>query len=146
MSVSKDGNLSILAKQLGLGKAGLEEAPTHPSNKRMGWLGDAVLYLVVTEHLYGTSDAPASQLDPDRQRNIENPNLKKTAAEKLQLNRLIRVPPSERDPNAERIMATSFEALIGALFIEKGYEPTAKFVVKLFSTIQPARGNHPTNQ
>jgi ribonuclease-3 len=146
MSVSKDGNLSILAKQIGLGKVGLKEALTHPSNKRMGWLGDAVLYLAVTEHLYGTSDAPASQLDPDRQRTIENPNLKKTAAEKLQLNKLIRVPPSERDPNSERIMATAFEALIGALFIEKGYEATAKFVVDFFSTIQPARGNDPANQ
>ncbi len=124
----------------------LEQALTHPSNKRMGWLGDAVLYLAVTEHLFGTSNAPASQLDPNRQKIIKNPNLKMTAAEKLQLNRFIRVPPSEREPNAERIMATAFEALIGTLFLEKGYEAAAKFVVNLFSAIQPASRNHVTNQ
>ena len=138
MSISRATDLRVLAEKLGLGKEELlEQALTHPANKRMGWLGDAVLYLAVTEHLYTTSDDPASQMDPKRQKIIENPNLKMTAAEHLHVNGLIRAPPSERDPNAERILATAFEALMGAIFLEKDYQTTARFVVDLFSTIQP---------
>jgi dsRNA-specific ribonuclease len=87
----------MLAMKLGLeNEKSLEEALTHPENRRLAWLGDAVLYLAVTEHLYTTSNDPASKMDPKRQKIIENPNLKMTAAEHLHVNGLIRAPPSER--------------------------------------------------
>jgi len=143
MPVREDWNLNSLALTLGLKEELVELALTHPANRRMAWLGDAVLYLAVTEHLYTASEAPTSQLDPDRQRTIENPNLKRTAAEELHLNGLIHVPQSERDPNAKRIMATAFEALIGTLFLEKEYEVASEFVANLFSTIQSA-GREPS--
>lgn len=140
MTVSEDGDLGVLAKKLSLGKKELlEEALTHPANKRIGWIGDAILYLAVTEHLYRTSNKPTSELDPERQKVIKNPTLKKAVAEQLHLNDYIHVPPGERDPNAEGILATAYEALTGAIFLEKGYESAADHVRKtlLSTTIQP---------
>jgi ribonuclease-3 len=138
MMNSKSSDPGILAESLGLERVELlEQALTHPENRRLAWLGDAVLYLAMTEHLYTASKAPASRMDPRRQETIRNLTLKKTAAEKLHLSEYIRVPSSERDPNAERILATAFEALIGAIFSEKGYQTAASFVVDLFTTIRP---------
>ena len=135
MPVFEGEDLGVLATKLGLeNEKLLDQALSHPTNKRMGWLGDAVLYLAATEYLYKTSNATAGQMDPERQKIIENPNLKTTAGMKLHLNGLLRVPSSERDPRAERILATAVEALIGAMFLEKGYATAARFVVSLFST------------
>jgi dsRNA-specific ribonuclease len=90
--VSEHGNLSSLAKKLGLEKEDLlGQALAHPSKKRLAWLGDAVLCIAVTEHQFRTSNAPRSKLDPERQETIRNLTLKKTAAEKLFLNELINV-------------------------------------------------------
>lgn len=133
MSISKNKDPRILAVKLGLDRVELlVQALTHPENKRMAWMGDAVLYLAITEHLFTTSKGPASQMDPNRQGIIKNPTLKKAAAEQLHLSEYIRVPPSEREPDAERILATAFEAIIGAIFQEKGYQSAAAIVVNLF--------------
>ncbi len=137
MTVSEKEDLGVLAKKLGLRKKELlEQALTHPANKRMAWLGDAVLYSALTEHMYKTSIAPESELDPERRKLKSNPNLKRVA-EQIRLNRHISCPPSERDPNAEEILAAAYEALIGAIFLDNrgnGYEMAASFVRKtLFS-------------
>src|SRR3989442_7454223 len=132
MSISKSSDSRGLAVKLGLeNEKLLVEALTHPENRRLAWLGDAVLYLAITQYLYTTSKNPASQMDPRRQEIINNLTLKKTAAEQLHLSEYIRVPSSERDPNAERIVATAFEALVGAIFEEKGYQAEADFVDNL---------------
>lgn len=137
MLISRNSDPRILAEKLGLGKEELlEEALTHPANKRMAWLGDAVLYLAVTEHLYTTSKDPASKMDPRRQGTINNFTLRRTAADQIHLSDYIGVPTSEVDPGAEGILATAFEALIGTIYLEKGYRAAASFVVKLFSEIE----------
>src|SRR5438445_11909818 len=99
MPATEEENLRDLAERLGVGsKELLEEALIHPTNKRLGWIGDAVLYLAVTEHLYKTSNAPTRDLDPKRQDIIENPNLKEAVLNQLHLN--VHAPSSERDPRA----------------------------------------------
>ncbi len=136
MTGSEKEDLEVLAKKFGLEQMELlREALTHPVNKRMAWLGDAVLYLAVTEHLHRQPDTPTSILDPKRQGIIRNLNLKETVAGKLHLTDYIKVPPSERDPHAKGVLATAYEALIGAIFLEKGYETAADQVrMTIFST------------
>src|SRR5438445_13161429 len=102
MSSTGEGDLGTLAKRLGLGKEKLlEQALTHPTNKRIAWLGEAVLYLAVTEHLYRNSNAPAREIDPERQNIIRNPTMKEAVMNQLHLK--VRVPPSERDSKATGI-------------------------------------------
>jgi len=112
---------------LSLDKELLQRAFTHPINKRLAWLGDSVIYLAVTEHLYRTSNNKAGSLDPERQKIIGNDNLKQSIAQRFYLRSRINVPTSERDPNARRILASAFEALTGAIYLGKGYDVAAAF-------------------
>ncbi len=110
-----------------LDKELLQQAITHPANKRLAWLGDSIIYLAVTEHLYRTSKNEAGSLDPERQKIIGNDNLKQSIAQRFYLKSRINVPTSERDPHARRILASAFEALTGAIFLERSYEIVADF-------------------
>lgn len=116
----------------------LRQAFSHPTNKRLAWLGDSIIYLAVTEHLYRTSRHEAGVLDPERRKIIGNDNLKQTVAERFYLKSQIQIPPSERDPDSREILAAAFEALTCAVFLEKGYEFAAAFVRRaLFPTSAP---------
>ncbi len=119
-----------------LDKGLLQQAFTHPTNKRLAWLGDSIISLAVTEHLYRTARHGAGVLDPIRQKIIGNENLKQTVAERFYLKSQVLVPPSERNPDSREILAAPFEALTCAVFLEKGYEIVAAFVCR---TLLPTR-------
>ena len=108
----------------------LRKAFTHPTNKRLAWLGDSVIELAITEHLYLTTEQPAANLDLARQEIIRNDNLKESVAKRFYLKSKILVPRWERDPEAREILAAAFEALTCAIFMKKGFEVAAGFVCR----------------
>lgn len=102
-------------------------------NERLEFLGDAVLELVVTEHLYHNyPEKNEGILTTWRAALVNGDNLAQIARE-LDLGSYLKLSKGEkksggRDKNA--ILANVMEALIGAIYLEKGYDKSKEFVKK----------------
>lgn len=121
----------------------LEQAFTHRSylnenrglrsghNERLEFLGDAVLELAVTEFLYAKyPDKPEGDLTAYRAALVNTQSISE-AATKLEMNGYLLLSRGEaRDTGRARqiILANAFEALIGAIYLDAGYEPAQKFI------------------
>lgn len=101
-------------------------------NERLEFLGDAVLELVVTEHLYHSYSDPEGVLTAWRSALVNGKMLSSVAAE-LELDQLLRLSRGESMANTKSrqyILANTFEALIGAIYLDSGYVPAQKFIQK----------------
>lgn len=100
-------------------------------NERLEFLGDAVLELVVTEYLYANYQEPEGILTNWRSALVRTESIS-AAADKLGVEDLMRLSRGEKKANSERarqqILANAFEALIGALYLDKGYEAAKEFI------------------
>lgn len=111
----------------------LNENPTWPlgQNERLEFLGDAVLELVVTEHLYRTfPDTPEGEMTNWRAA-LVNATMLATVAGDFVLNEALLLSKGEaRDKGRARqyILANAMEALIGAIYLDGGYEPSRAFI------------------
>jgi len=105
--------------------------PGREHNERLEFLGDAVLELVVTEFLYAKYPAKAEgELTAYRAALVNTVSIS-DAATKLGMNDYLLLSRGEaRDTGRARqiILANAFEALIGALYLDGGYEPANKFI------------------
>ncbi|MBI5457437.1 ribonuclease III [Candidatus Kaiserbacteria bacterium] len=100
-------------------------------NERLEFLGDAVLELVVTEFLYAKyPDKPEGDLTSFRAALVNTVSIA-DAATKLSMNDYLLLSRGEsKDTGRARmiILANAFEALIGALYLDSGYETAKKFI------------------
>jgi len=105
------------------------EAVEH--NERLEFLGDAVLELVVTDFLFHSfPKKPEGELTAYRAA-LVNTNTLATAAGKLGMNEYLMLSRGEsKDTGRARqyILANTFEAVIGALYLDQGYESAKKFI------------------
>jgi len=114
-----------------------EEVREH--NERLEFLGDAVLELVVTEHLYKTYNNPEGELTNWRSSIVKGEVLAEVAS-KFHLGDLLYLSKGE-DKSGGRtrslILANTFEALIGAIYLDLGYEKAAEFIDKHLIQLLP---------
>ncbi len=110
------------------------------SNERLEFLGDAVLELVVTEFLinnYPTIDE--GKLSKIRAASVNTQALSKIAR-KLNLSKYIIVGKSEKKEgivNNDSILEDTFEAIVGAIYLDRGLEKARKFIeLHLVDTIK----------
>lgn len=99
-------------------------------NERLEFLGDAVLELVVTEFLYGNYEEPEGILTNWRSSLVRTESIGAAAA-RLGFEPLLRLSRGEKrgtDRARAQILANSFEAVTGALYLDKGYEAAKKFI------------------
>ncbi|MBI2065272.1 MAG: ribonuclease III [Candidatus Yanofskybacteria bacterium] len=99
-------------------------------NERLEFLGDAVLELIVTEFLYNNYPNPEGELTNWRAA-LVNANLLAKIAGDFDLNDFILLSRGEaKDTGRARqyILANGVEALIGALYLDQGYEPCRQFI------------------
>jgi ribonuclease-3 len=111
-----------------------------PHNERLEFLGDAVLELVATEHLYKTYDYPEGELTNFRS-SLVNYKMLAVIAQRLGLgNHLLMSRGEAKDTGRARqvILANTIEALIGALYLDLGYEAAQKFISKEILVELPA--------
>lgn len=132
----------------------LAEALTHPSislerknypfdNQRLEFLGDSVLQLVVTEHLYRLfPNFSEGQLTKLRTRLVSRVALK-ARARSINLGSYLMMGRGEEASGGRSrasTLADAFESLIGAIYLDGGFEPAQKFILsearELFETIQ----------
>jgi ribonuclease-3 len=118
------------------------EAVTHRSasgcnNERLEYLGDAVLGLIIAEHLFRTHvDAREGDLSRLRAHLVRKQTLARIARE-LHLSETIVLGPGELKSGGDRrdtILADTLEAIVGAVYLTKGMEYTKGFVLNLFQT------------
>ncbi len=121
----------------------LQRALTHRSfgaehNERLEFLGDTVLALAVSELLYERfSGSDEGDLTRVRAHLVREDSLHRVALE-LELPGLVRLSDGEaKGGGAQRpsILADALEALIGAVFMDAGYEAAAGVVQRLFSPV-----------
>jgi len=140
--------------QISLDRAVIEQALTHrsfayengglPTNERLEFLGDSVLGLVVTETLYRDHpDLPEGQLAKLRAAVVNMRALAEVGRE-LGLGRYLRLGKGEEATGGRdkaSILADSVEALIGAVYVDKGVAVATDLVHTLFDPVMAqARG------
>ena len=146
-------NLDELVAQLGgaLPDELVQRAVTHrsfayengglPTNERLEFLGDSVLGLVVTEELFRRHpDLPEGQLAKLRAA-VVNSRALAEVARTLDVGRFLRLGRGEeasggRDKSS--ILADALEALLGAVYIASGLEPTRAVIHGLFEPLLEA--------
>jgi ribonuclease-3 len=100
-------------------------------NERLEFLGDAVVELAVTDHLYHTfPEATEGDLTSYRAALVNAITLS-SVAQKLSMNDFLLLSRGEaKDTGRARqfILANTFEAFVGALFVDQGYEAAQKFI------------------
>jgi len=148
-------NLAKLQESIGYtfsdGKL-LEQAVTHRSylnenpawpvghNERLEFLGDAVLELVVTEYLYQHyPDQPEGEMTNWRAA-LVNAVMLSEISHAFDLNAYMLLSRGEaRDMGRARqyILANAMEALIGAMYLDGGYQPCKEFIGQFILTRLP---------
>lgn len=107
--------------------------PGKEHNERLEFLGDAVLELVVTEYLFAKyPDKPEGELTSFRAALVNTVSIS-DAATKLGMNEFLLLSRGEaKDTGRARgiILANAFEAVIGALYLDGGYEVAEKFIAE----------------
>jgi ribonuclease-3 len=101
-------------------------------NERLEFLGDAVLELVVTDYLYRSYGNPEGELTSWRAA-LVNTQTMASIAEELDFNGYLLLSKGEaKDTGRARqaILANTLEAVIGALYLDQGYDAAHAFVAK----------------
>ncbi len=110
-----------------------ETRPAPPDNQRLEYLGDAVIELVISDHLFRRfTDSQEGSLTKLRASIVSKNSL---AAAALRLNlgsHLLLSRGEERSGGRERSsnLADTFEALLGALYLDAGMEVTREITLK----------------
>ena len=108
-------------------------------NERLEFLGDAVLELVVTEYLYRKYPNPEGEMTNWRAA-LVNAKMLSDIARGLDLNEYLLLSKGEaKDKGRARqyILADTLEALIGAIYLDQGYEASNKFIEENILTHLP---------
>lgn len=123
----------------------LKEAITHRSfcnehpgcvhNERLEFLGDSVLSVIISDRLFrALPTSPEGELTARRSNLVQTNSL----AEKsiiLELDKLMLLSKGEEDSGGRKnhgLLANTFEAVLGAIFIDSGIETCYKFLQEVF--------------
>jgi ribonuclease-3 len=110
------------------------EHPPEADQEPLAFVGDAALGLVVAERLLAMSPtAPVGVLTPDRAELVSGANLARWAAG-LALGPLLRLGRGEDQSGGrerESILATTLEAVLGAVYLERGLDGVRTIVARL---------------
>ena len=101
-----------------------------PHNERLEYLGDAVLELIVTDHLYRTYDNPEGDLTSWRSALVRGDMLAVVAVELGLGQALMMSRGEEKSGGRERaqLLANACESVIGAIYLDQGYDAAKEFV------------------
>ena len=109
-----------------------EHKKAHDHNERLEFLGDAVLELVASDFLYRNFNEPEGVMTALRAALVRTESIG-DAGKKLGYEPLVRLSKGERQ-GSERahdvILADCFEAVIGAIYLDQGYDVAKEFITK----------------
>jgi ribonuclease-3 len=152
MSEALESVQKILSHRFGEVKL-LTEALTHSSfaneqealdrdNERLEFLGDAVLELTVSEALFARfPEAPEGELTRMRARLVSEPTLAGLARD-LGLSEALRLGKGEQmqgGRDRDSLLSDALEAILGAVFLDGGFEAARSLVERLYADHWPSR-------
>jgi len=108
-------------------------------NERLEFLGDAVLELVVTDHLYSNYPNPEGDLTAWRSALVKTETIS-DVSKSLGFEDYLFLSRGESKSTGrarQLILANCFEAVIGAIYLDKGYEESKKFIEKNLLILLP---------
>ena len=124
----------------------ITEALTHRSykkdfnNERLEFLGDAVMDLIVGEYLYHLfPKAEEGMLSKLRAALVNEESFTKLA-KRLNLGKFLYLSPAEENNNGREkpsILSSAFEAVMGAIYLESGFEKAKDVALKLIKDAYP---------
>ena len=102
-------------------------------NERLEFLGDAVLEVVTTEHLYRTYPNPEGDLTNWRA-SLVNSKMLASIARELTIEDFLYLSKGELQDKSVKarnyILANAMEAVIGSIYLDQGFEVVAEFIHK----------------
>lgn len=106
------------------GKPGLD-------NERLEFLGDRILDAVVAHHLYEKYSGESEGELTKRKSQMVNRTVLAAMATRSGLDKML-IYSANREINLETLSGNALEALIGAIYLEKGYQKTYKAITEKF--------------
>ncbi len=116
------------------------------SYERLEFLGDAVLQLAVTRHLYDTYEHLAEGELAKVRAAVVNQKALATVARQLGIGDHVLLGEGEERSGGrdkDSILADVVEALLGAIYLDGGYEPASDLVLKLLVPLMGERAVSP---
>ncbi|WP_456480525.1 ribonuclease III [Nautilia sp.] len=136
-------NISELEKSLGYqfrNEKLITEALTHRSykkdvnNERLEFLGDAVMDLIVGEYLFHLFPKAEEGTLSKLRAALVNEDSFTRLAKRLDLGKYLYLSPAEENNNGREkpsILSSAFEAVMGAVYLESGFEKVKDVALKL---------------
>ena len=113
---------SMVRQQPGVGR--------HNSNERLEFLGDAILGSVVAEYLFQKYPYEQEGFLTEMRSRIVNRESLNSIALKLGLDKLVQLDAGQgRAARSRSVNGNALEALVGAVYLDQGYQTTRKFVL-----------------
>lgn len=109
-----------------------EHKSAHEHNERLEFLGDAVLELVSSDFLYRNYNEPEGIMTALRAALVRTESIG-AAGHELGYEPLVRLSKGEKRGSErahESILADCFEAVIGAIYLDQGYDTAKEFINK----------------
>lgn len=131
-----------LLRQALVHRSYLNEHPDFPigHNERLEFLGDAVLELVVTEHLYEHYDNPEGELTNWRA-SLVNADILSEVCERWGTEGFLYLSRGEAKDNNSKarryILANACEAVIGAIYLDQEWEVVEQFIERFVLSLLP---------
>ena len=104
-----------------------------PQNERLEFLGDAVLELIITEQLYKDYSEKSEGELTNWRAALVNSKILAQLAQELSFNDFLLLSRGEEKETGKArlyILADTFEAFVGALFLDRGYKKSREFIKK----------------
>jgi ribonuclease III len=134
-------NLSDFIKSEGLQQTAFthrsycNEHPGLTSNERLEFLGDSVLSLVISDRLYRLlPSAPEGELTARRSFLVQTTSLSAKSLD-LGFDKKLLLSKGEEDSGGRKnggLLANTFEAVLGAIFIDSGLDACYRFLTEIF--------------
>lgn len=143
------GNIEYFVQAL-THRSFLEVSEEHNiSNERLEFLGDSVLNLIVGEFLFKEFKENDEGFLTKARANLVNRNVLADTAQKINLGDLLLINKnisSSFELGSKTILADAFEALIGAVYLDKGFETAKQFILNYLLRPQLQEGSHLTDE
>ncbi len=121
----KPGKISLY--QLALSHRSKVSTP-HENNERLEYLGDAILDAIIGDYLYKKYPLETEGYLTEMRSKIVNRKSLNNIARKMGLNQLTFYDKNNNHLKGSNIFGNTFEALIGAIYLDKGYKKTRSFI------------------
>jgi ribonuclease-3 len=126
------------------------ENPGHDSNERLEFLGDAVLGMIITDHVFGTYTTLSEGELTDVRKAVVNAVTLAEVADELGLGEHLLLGKGEEQSGGREkpsILADALEALLGAVYVEAGMAEAHDLVLRLVgSRVADAHAGGPGGQ